>query len=315
MDTLKIGFVMDPMEDIHIDDDTSCSLILECQKRKHETYYLLLQDLYIFNNRPAANLRRVTLDMKNGFESLDFQEQQPLDDLDAIIIRKEPPFNMDYIYMTYLLDQVASKTFVMNHPTGIRKANEKLYILNFPEVAPKNCISKDPKILKNFFLELGEEMILKPLDGHGGRDIFYLKKGDTNINALLESLTLDGKRYVMGQEYLPEIKNGDKRILLLNGKPIGAFSRIPPKDDHRGNMHVGGKCTKADITKKDEEICSVLTEQLISDGLYFTGIDIIGDRVTEINVTSPAGIPEINSFNHCRLEEQTIDFIEKRVIR
>ena len=158
-------------------------------------------------------------------------------------------------------------------------------------------------------------MILKPLDSFGGKGVFFLREGDKNLNVILESLTLNGKRFVMGQKYLPQVKDGDKRILILNGKPIGAFKRIPPEDDHRANFHVGGSFEKADITGKDREICSILSKKLVADGLYFTGIDIIGDKVTEINVTSPAGIPEINSFDHCRLEEETIDFVEGAIPR
>jgi len=315
MERLRIGFVMDPMESVNIEDDTSCALIMECQKRGHEIYYLLLKDLFIFDNKPIANLRKVTIDKEKGFRLLDFLEKKPLDGLDVIFVRKEPPFNMDYLYSTYILEHITKKTFVINDPKGIRKANEKLYVLNFPEIAPKNCISKNPRMLKEFFVSLGGEMIIKPLDSYGGRGIFYLKEGDKNINALLESLTLNSKRFVIGQEYLPQIKDGDKRILILNGKPIGAFKRIPPQDDHRGNIHAGGRCEKSDITEKDREICSILSKKLIADGLYFVGIDVIGDKVSEINVTSPAGIPEINSFNQCRLEEETIDFVEGVVSR
>jgi glutathione synthase len=312
---LKIGFVMDPMEKIHWEDDTSCSLMVECQQRGYHIYYLLLQDIAILHNEPKADLRRVELDLKKGFKTLSVKEKQPLEALDALFIRKEPPFDMDYLYLTYLLDRVIRKIFMVNHPGGIRKANEKLYTLNFPEVAPKNCVSKNPKVLKEFFMELGEEMILKPLDNRGGIDIFYLKKGDKNINVILESLTSNGQRFVLAQEYLPEIKNGDKRILLLDGKPIGAFNRVPPRDDHRANMHIGGRCEKTEITKSDEKICSVLSERLVADGLSFVGIDVIGNKVTEINVTSPAGIPEINSFNKSHLEKQTIDFVEERILK
>lgn len=311
----KIGFIMDPLEALNPEDDTSFSIILESQRRGHRVFYIQFEDLLVHRGGAMAALQEIRVDPSFQVIRQGEKEVKPLSTLDVIFNRKEPPFNMDYIYATYILSLIGHKTFVINDPQGIRGANEKLYALNFPDVTPETCVSKNPAQLKRFLKEVGGEMVIKPLNERGGHGVLYLREGDKNINAMLEVSTQNGREYIVAQKYLPESRQGDKRILLLDGEPIGAFLRLPPEEDFRANMHVGGKATRADITEVDRHICTILSGRLQQDGLYFVGIDIIGNKVTEINVTSPAGIPEINGFNHVRLEERVVDFLEKRVKR
>lgn len=311
--SLKIGFVMDPLEKLNPADDTSFSILMECQRRGYQVFYIHLEDLFIYQGTIMAELQEIRVGSSFEVSYEKRREIKSLSLLDIIFIRKEPPFNMDYIYSTYLLSLTGGKTFLINDPHGIREANEKLYALNFPDITPETCVSKDPARLKGFLKQIGGEMVIKPLNERGGYGVLYLREGDKNINAILEVSTQNGQEYIVAQRYLPESREGDKRILLLDGEPIGAFLRIPPEEDFRANMHVGGKAVKADITDTDRYICMILSERLRQDKLYFVGVDIIGNKVTEINVTSPAGIPEINALDHSKLEEQVVDFLERKV--
>ncbi len=201
----------------------------------------------------------------------------------------------------------------MNKPQGLREANEKLYALRFPEQIPQTLVASDMERLKAFMTELGGEMIVKPLDGCGGSGVFHLNQADRNTNAILEAATDNGRKLIMGQRYLPEIRQGDKRIIMLNGKPLGAVLRVPLETETRGNIHVGGQCVKTEVTERDREICAALAPLLIADGLYLVGLDVIGGFLTEVNVTSPTGIQEINALDGVRLETQVIDFVERQV--
>jgi glutathione synthase len=309
----KIGFIMDPVEALTPEEDTSFSILMECQRRGHRIFYIHLEDLLVYRGVAMAELQQVKIGPLFEVIPEGTKEKRPLSWLDVVFNRKEPPFNMDYIYATYILSLTGGKTFLINDPHGIRGANEKLYALNFPDITPETCVSKNPLRLKAFLKEVGGEMVIKPLNERGGHGVLYLREGDKNLNAILEVSTQNGREYIVAQRYLPESRQGDKRILILDGEPIGAFLRLPPEEDFRANMHVGGKAVKADLTETDRRICSVLSERFRQDGLYFVGIDVIGNKVTEINVTSPAGIPEINAFNHVRLEEKVVDFLEKKV--
>ncbi|HLC26589.1 MAG TPA: glutathione synthase [bacterium] len=313
MTSYRIGFIMDPMEKVHVEDDTSVSLMLESQHRGWDVYYLLLNDLFVRSQEAMGRGTPVRVDLKSGFQVIGPVTTFPLRELDVVFIRKEPPFDMDYVFSTYILELAASKTFMVNDPKGLRDANEKLFILNFPEIIPPTCVAKDPEILKSFLASVKGEMVVKPLGGKGGEGVIYLHSGDRNLSALLELSTRSGTEYVMAQRYLPEILQGDKRVLILDGKPLGAFNRVPAAGELRGNIHAGGTCCKTSVTDRDRFICEVLDDSLRSHGLHFVGVDIIGGWVTEINVTSPAGIPEINGFEGTRLEADTLDFLEKRI--
>ena len=312
MQVLKIGVVMDPVDKINIDKDTTFVLMLEAQQRGHEVYYMELDDLFIRGGAPYGDFRRLHVARAMPHYKLGELNTGALEDFDAILMRKDPPFDLKFFFATHLLSLVnEQKCFVMNHPKGLREANEKLYALRFPEQIPQTLVSSDMERLKEFMRELGGEMIIKPLDGSGGSGVFYINQQDRNTNAILEAATENGRKFVMGQRYLPEIRDGDKRIIVLNGDLLGAVLRVPLETENRGNIHVGAKCVQTDLTARDLEICQALAPLLIGDGLYFVGLDVIGGFLTEVNVTSPTGIQEINALNGVHLESRVIDFIER----
>ncbi len=313
MAALKIGVVMDPVDKINIDKDTTFVLMLEAQRRGHEVYYMELEDLFIRGGTPFGRFCRIQLARATPHFQFGERATGALEDFDALLMRKDPPFDMKFFFATHLLSLVdEGKCFVMNDPKGLREANEKLYALRFPEQIPQTLVSSDMGRLKDFMEELGGEMIIKPLDGCGGSGVFYLNVQDRNTNSILEAATDNGRRLIMGQRYLPEIRQGDKRIIVLDGRPLGAVLRVPLEYETRGNIHVGGRCVHAALTPRDLEICEALAPLLKNDGLYFVGLDVIGSFLTEVNVTSPTGIQEINALDHVQLESQVIDFIEQK---
>lgn len=308
MRPLKIGVVMDPVEKINIDKDTTFVLMLEAQCRGHEVYFLALDDLFVRGGTPCGRYRRLTLARATPHYQLGEYQTGPLDLFDSVWMRKDPPFDLKYFFATHLLSLIdPRKCFVMNNPRGLREANEKLYALRFPEQIPQTLVSSDMALLKAFMQELGGEMIIKPLDGCGGSGVFYLNEQDRNTNSILEAATDNGRRLVMGQRYLPEIRQGDKRIILLNGEPLGAVLRVPLESETRGNIHAGGQCVKAEIGERDREICAALAPLLRADGLYFVGLDVIGNFLTEVNVTSPTGIQEIERLGGRALHREIND--------
>ncbi|MBI2358330.1 MAG: glutathione synthase [Deltaproteobacteria bacterium] len=313
MGGLKIGVIMDPIEKIDTEKDTTFVLILEAQNRGHEIYYLELADLFVRTGVAAGRCRRVYVARATPHYRFDDENTRSLDWFDVVLMRKDPPFDLKFFFVTHLLSLVdKTRCLVVNDPLGLREANEKLFALNFPEVIPQTLVTSDMALLKRFMAELGGEMIIKPLDGCGGSGVFYLHHKDRNTNALLEAATNNGRTYTMAQRYLPEVRKGDKRIIVLDGEPLGAVLRVPREDEHRGNIHVGGRCVQAEIAARDREICRVLAPSLQRLGLYFVGLDVIGDYLTEVNVTSPTGIQEINALDHIQLESRVVDFIEKK---
>jgi glutathione synthase len=241
---------------------------------------------------------------------------KPLSWFDVIFMRKDPPFDMNFFFATHLLSLVDErKCLVVNHPLGLREANEKLYALNFLGLVPETLVSSDTAKLKKFMEEQDGEMIIKPLDGCGGSGVFYLHRKDRNINAMLEAATVNGQKMIMAQRYIPEVRKGDKRIMALDGEPLGALLRIPREDENRSNLHVGGKAVKTALTARDREICRVMAPSLKRLGLYFVGLDVIGGYLTEVNVTSPTGVQEINALNHVALEAQIIDSVERKAAK
>lgn len=314
MANLQIGVVMDPVEKIDIDKDTTFVLMLEAQRRGHEIYFMELDDLFIRGGTPHGRYRRLELARATPHYRLGDDLTGALEEFDSLWMRKDPPFDLKFFFATHLLSLVdPSKCFVMNSPKGLREANEKLYALRFPEQIPQTLVTGSMARLKAFMTELGGEMIVKPLDGCGGSGVFYLNEQDRNTNSILEAATDNGRRLVMGQRYLPEIRQGDKRIIVLNGEPLGAVLRVPLETETRGNIHVGGQCVKTDVSARDREICAALAPWLRADGLYFVGLDVIGSFLTEVNVTSPTGIQEINGLDHVRLESAVVDFVEQQV--
>jgi glutathione synthase len=304
---------MDPIEKINIDKDTTFVLMLEAQRRGHELYFMELDDLFIRGGAPQGRFRRLRVGRATPHYELTDFATGALEDFDVILMRKDPPFDMKFFFATHLLSLVDErKCFVMNDPKGLREANEKLYALRFPEQIPQTLVASDIERLRTFMNELGGEMIIKPLDGCGGSGVFYLNQSDRNTNSILEAATDNGRKLIMGQRYLPEIRQGDKRIIMLNGEPLGAVLRVPLESETRGNIHVGGQCVKTEVTERDREICAALAPLLMADGLYFVGLDVIGGFLTEVNVTSPTGIQEINALDGVRLETQVIDFVEQQ---
>jgi glutathione synthase len=314
MRNLKIGVVMDPVDKIDIDKDTTFVLMLEAQRRGHEIHFMELDDLFVRGGTPDGRYRRLELARAIPHYQLGEYRSGALEEFDTIWMRKDPPFDLKFFFATHLLSLVdQGKCFVMNDPKGLREANEKLYALRFPEQIPQTLVTCDMARLRAFMTDLGGEMIIKPLDGCGGSGVFYLNEQDRNTNSILELATDSGRRMVMGQRYLPEIRQGDKRIIVLNGEPLGAVLRVPLESETRGNIHVGGQCMKTDVTERDREICAALSPLLRADGLYFVGLDVIGNFLTEVNVTSPTGIQEINALNHVCLESNIVDFVEQQV--
>jgi glutathione synthase len=306
---------MDPLEKVLPDKDTTFAFMLEAIGRGHQAYFVALHDLFAVGNRPFAGARRcAVMRATPHYRFLDEGAEYPLESFDAIFMRKDPPADAAYLYATMLLSLAdRSRTFVLNEPAGLREANEKLYALNFPGAIPPTLVSQDLGRLKRFMAEQGGQMIVKPLDGHGGESVFLAAAEDRNLNAILEAVTRFESRPIMAQRYLPEIRDGDKRLLVLEGEPLGCTLRVPRDDENRGNIHVGGNCVRAEVTARDREICAMLRPRLKRDGLYFVGLDIIGNYLTEVNVTSPTGIQEIDRLNGENLEARVIDFVEQRV--
>jgi glutathione synthase len=311
----RFAFVMDPLHTVLVDKDTTFVMMLEAQARGHEIFFLSLSDMFCIGSRPLCRAFRCEVRRAaDHYRLLDGGVEMPLDAFDAIFMRKDPPADSNYLYATMLLSLADSRrTFVMNSPKGLREANEKLYQLNFPSVIPPTLVTYEIERLKRFMDEQGGEMVIKPLDGHGGEGVFVLVRGDRNLNAILETATQLETRPIMAQRYIPEVRKGDKRLIVLDGEPLGCTLRVPMAAEHRGNIHVGGTCVKAEVTARDREICRVLKPRLQHDGLHFVGLDIIGDFLTEVNVTSPTGVQEINRLDGVRLEQKVIDFVESRV--
>jgi len=305
---------MDPVERIDIDKDTTFVLMLEAQQRGHEIFFMGIDDMFLRGGTPHGRYCRLDLARAKPHYRLGEVSTGALEDFDSVWMRKDPPFDIKFFFATHVLSLIdETRCFLLNNPKGLREANEKLYALRFPEQIPQTLVASDIDTLKAFMEELGGEMIIKPLDGCGGSGVFYLRDQDRNTNAILEAATDNGRRLIMAQRYLPEIRQGDKRIIVLNGEPLGAVLRVPLETETRGNIHVGGQCVRTDVTERDQEICAALAPLLRADGLYLVGLDVIGNYLTEVNVTSPTGIQEVNALNGVRLESQVVDFVEQQV--
>lgn len=310
---LRTAFVMDPIQTINIEKDTTFVLMLESQSRGHEVWYLELKDLFVKDGKAHGSVSEVNLKIAEDYFQFGRRDTVLLDGFDVVWMRKDPPFNMDYIYATYILSLIGpEKTIVINNPKGIRESNEKLYTLNFPDLIPKSVVTKDINKLRDFLGEIGGEMVVKPLDGYGGEGVFYVREGDRNANVVMETITEHGNRYVLAQRFIEKVSDGDKRIILLNGEPLGAVLRVArPGGEFRCNFHSGGSPAKTELEERDLQICREIGPRLRADGLYFVGIDVIGGYLTEVNTTSPTGVQEINRLCGTKLEAHVIDFVEE----
>jgi len=308
--SLAVAIQMDPLETVDIDGDSTFVLALEAQRRGHGLYHYGPRELAYKHGRIVARARSFEVRREKGNHvTLGTAEDIDLATLDVVLMRQDPPFNLAYISATHLLDRVHPETLVVNDPHSVRNAPEKLFVTQFAELMPPTLITYDIADIRAFRAEHGD-IIVKPLYGNGGAGIFLVKQDDQNLSSLVETLRSFIDEPLMVQRYLPEIKAGDKRIILIDGKPAGAVNRVPPEHDVRANLHVGGRAEKAELTKRDLEICEVIGPALEEYGLLFTGIDVIGGYLTEINVTSPTGLQEINRFDNVTLERQIWDAIE-----
>ncbi|MWP48922.1 MULTISPECIES: glutathione synthase [unclassified Gilliamella] len=296
---IKLGIVMDPISHINIKKDTSFAMLLEAQKRGYELFYIEMNDLFLDTGEAYATTRSLTVynDKDHWFE---FGQEQTiaLSDLDTILMRKDPPFDTEFIYATYILERAEAKgVLVVNKPQSLRDCNEKLFTAWFAQFTPQTLVTRQTKQIKAFF-QKHNDIILKPLDGMGGSSIFRIKQGDPNVSVIIETLTEHNTRYCMAQNFIPAIKDGDKRVLVVDGEPVPyCLARIPQKGETRGNLAAGGHGEVRALSESDWHIAKSIAPVLKEKGLLFVGLDIIGDKLTEINVTSPTCVREIEAAN------------------
>lgn len=311
---LSLLFVMDPIQGIDIEKDTTFVLMLAAQERGHHVHYCELADLSVEEGKSVARVRHVALRREVGrHATLGEPRTLVIDDTqDVVFQRKDPPVDTDYVTATQIL-ALCRRALVLNRPDTVIWANEKLYAVQFPDLMPETRVSRRIPEFVDFLAKLGGEMIVKPLGGKGGEGVFHLRHDDRNLFSILEQVTGFGTRWAMAQRYVPEVRRGDKRILLLEGEPIGAVLRVPAAGETRANLHVGGTPARAPLDEHDRRIVERLRPHLQRDGLFFVGIDVIGGCLTEVNVTSPTGIQEINALEGVRLEHQVIEAVERAV--
>lgn len=312
---MKLLFIVDPPASMNPRTDTTLTFIEEALKRGHTVEVCDPRVLRMAGAEVWADATALVGADRERPPTLRLGATQarPLSFYSAVLIRKDPPFDLDYYFATLLLERARGQVLLVNDPRGLREANEKLYIFNFLSLIADTWVTRSIAELKQHLAELGGEMIVKPLDGCGGAGVFHVRTDDRNTNAILEAATDAGKKLVMAQRYLSAARQGDKRILLLDGQPIGAVMRVPRPDETRGNLHVGGRPEKSRLDARDLEICAEVGPRCRQDGLYFVGLDVIGGYLTEVNVTSPTGVQEIDRLDEVRLEARFIDWLEQRV--
>jgi glutathione synthase len=315
MKPIILAVLMDDISSIKPIKDSSFAMMLEAQKRGWDIYTFDSTDMFYGDGKVIANARKTLVkDSEHEWYKCEAAEELQLTNIDVVFMRKDPPFDMDYIYATYLLEQAEdSGVLVVNKPSSLRDANEKLFALNFPDCIPETLVSSNIEKLSEFISKI-KTAVVKPLDGMGGTDIFKLAKGDKNIEEVLLKITNQGSRYIMAQEFLPEIKDGDKRILLINGRPVDyALARIPAEGNFKGNLAAGAKGVGQPLSERDRYLCSQIAPMLIEKELMFVGLDVIGDYITEINVTSPTCIRELDSQFNLNISSILLDEVEVKL--
>jgi glutathione synthase len=313
--SVKIGVVMDPISGINTAKDSSFAMLLAAQARGWQLYYMCIDDLFLRDGDAYAVMRELQVwDNPDNWFSLGAALETALANLDVILMRKDPPFDMEYIAATYILEQAeASATLVVNKPSSLRDANEKLFTAWFPHCCAPTLVSRRPELIRAFIAEQ-TDIILKPLEGMGGASIFKIQRDDPNTSVILENMTAHGQRFVMAQRYIPEISQGDKRILLIDGEPVPyALARIPAPGEVRGNLAAGGHGEGVELSERDRWICKQVGPTLKAKGLLFVGIDVIGDYLSEINVTSPTCIRELDKLYGLDIAGQLMDSIAQRL--
>ena len=311
---LKIAFLMDPLEKLNLKGDTTFALALEAQNRGHDIFFFTPENLILKSNKVFANICKIELSSINNKETFRYLEKEinPLTDYNVVMMRQDPPFDLSYITATHILEKLPKSTLVVNNPYEVRNAPEKIFVTNFPHLMPKTLITRDIQTIRTFRDEF-KDIIIKPLYGNGGQGVFHVLPNDENFNSILEMFFEQNKEPLIIQEYLKDVRNGDKRIILLNGEIVGAINRRPQKGESRSNMHVGGKAEKTILTERDKFICKEISQSLKEKELFFVGIDVIGDFITEINVTSPTGIREIKIHESIFIEQIFWNFIEEKL--
>ena len=311
---LQVAFQMDPLEDVNISGDSTFVLMLEAQARGHTLWHYLVEDLSYKDGSVYTSARKVSVKRELGshFAYLSEPETVDLADLDVVWMRQDPPFDMAYITATHLLELVHPKTLVVNNPAEVRNAPEKLFVTHFKGLMPPTLITRREDEVSRFREEHGE-IIVKPLYGNGGAGVFHLRADDSNLGSLMEMFLEGSREPVMVQKFLPEVRNGDKRIILIDGEAVGAINRVPAAGQVRSNLVAGGKAVQSQLTEREKEICAAIGPDLKKRGLTFVGIDVIGDWLTEINVTSPTGLQAVNQYDNVNLQAQIWDAVEAKL--
>ncbi|HVS65486.1 MAG TPA: glutathione synthase [Thermoanaerobaculia bacterium] len=306
-------FVLDPLELLLPEADTSIAFLREAQRRGHSSSACRVETLGLdVGGRPRATALELTVREGSDWHVAGHSSQVHLDDFDVVWMRKDPPFDLNYLFATHILSLIRPPTLVVNDPQALRDANEKIFALHFPEVCPETIVSRSIAELLEFRESLEGEMVVKPLDGAGGEGVFHITPDDRNAKAILEMSTRHGALYLMAQRFLPEVREGDKRIILVEGEPVGAVLRVPAAGEARANFHVGGRAERTELSARDREICGVVGPTLRERGILFAGIDVIGGWLTEVNVTSPTGIREIHRLDGTVIERLVLDAVEAR---
>jgi glutathione synthase len=311
---MRFVFVMDPLDRVTHDKDTTFAFIQAAQARGHVSYHCLPRHLSIQDGGAVARCQRV--EILDGPPWIVLKpdpsaERMRLAETHAVFIRTDPPFDRSYLYTTLVLERARGGPLLINDPRALRDANEKLYALNFLEWTPKTVVASDRATIFDFVSSMGGVAMIKPLDGAGGLGVMQLRLDDKNVNAIVDTLTHEGRRLVIAQEFLPAVEKGDKRVLMLDGELLGAILRVPKKDELRSNIHVGGSVVPTSLTATEQKMVAAVGPRLKADGLVFVGLDVIGERLTEVNVTSPTGIQELSRFNETRESDKVIAWVER----
>ncbi len=309
---LKIAYVMDPIDSINIEKDSTFAMMESAQQRGHHNYFLEPQKLYFEHDQSMGIMQKVTVQRSESYYQAKAPQAIALRDLDAVIMRKDPPFDMNYVYSTYFMERAQQETLMLNAPAALRDANEKLFALNFPQFIPRTVVSSQKAVIKDFVAREGKA-ILKPIDAMGGIGVFVLRAEDSNVGALIDVMTENQQVPVVVQEYIPEATEGDIRVLMVDGEVISAFRRVPAKGEHRANLNAGGHAESYTLTPEDRHICEQVGPVLSEKGLVFVGLDLIGGKLIEVNVTSPTGIQEARKLSDADTAGALMDYIESKL--
>ena len=312
---MRLLYVMDPLETMHPLKDTTFAFMRATAERGHESLHCLPAHLSYREGRVFAHARQAVVSDEAPHHAYGRRELVALDELDAVLVRKDPPFDTAYLLATQVLEHARGKVLIVNDPRGLREANEKLYALNFARWMARTIVSANLEEILDFTRDVGGRAVIKPLDGAGGVGVMSLTAGDRNARAIVDVVTNEGKRLAMVQGFLDKVTLGDKRVLLLDGEPLGAILRVPRGDDFRANIHVGGTVSATELTTREREIVDDLAPRLRADGLTFVGLDLIAEHLTEVNVTSPTGIQELGRFSGQRPAERVIRWVEEHSLR